>query len=61
MKKKKVHPMTKLADAAFKQAARKVIDQAKQTGTPVIIWEDGEVKAVDPQTISTTRRRNPGS
>ena len=32
------------ADAAFRQAAKKVIERAKQTGTPIIIWEDGKVK-----------------
>ena len=34
------------ADAAFLQAAQKVIQKAKQTNTPVVIWEDGEVKEV---------------
>jgi hypothetical protein len=31
------------ADAAFRQAAMKVIERARQTGTPVIIWENGQV------------------
>jgi hypothetical protein len=30
-------------EAAFRQAARKVVRVAKQTGTPVIIWKDGRV------------------
>jgi hypothetical protein len=30
-------------EAAFRQAARKVVSVAKQTGTPVIIWKDGRV------------------
>ncbi len=51
MTKKNDHPLTKLADAAFKQAARKVIERAKQTGTPVIVWEDGAVKEVDPNDL----------
>ena len=33
-------------DAAFRQAAVKVVQRAKQTGTPVIVWEKGRVKEV---------------
>ena len=57
MKKKPAHPLTKLADAAFRQAAKKIIKRAKESGTPVIIWEDGEVKRVDPRTIKMGRRK----
>jgi hypothetical protein len=35
--------LTEKADAAFRQAAMKVIERAHQTGTPVIIWENGRV------------------
>ena len=38
-------------DAAFRQAAQKVIQRAKETGTPVIIWEDGEMKEVPPEQL----------
>ena len=31
------------ADAAFREAAAKVIELARQTGTPVIVWEDGRI------------------
>ena len=41
--------LTKLADAAFEQAAQKVIERAQQSGTPVIVWEDEAVKEVEPQ------------
>jgi len=41
--------MTRLADAAFEQAAAKVIERAKGSGTPVILWENHEVKEVEPQ------------
>jgi len=34
------------ADAAFRQAASKVIQRAKHTGTPVVVWENGRVKEV---------------
>jgi hypothetical protein len=45
-------PLTKLADAAFRQAARKIINRAQQSGTPVIIWERGELKKVDPRKLN---------
>jgi hypothetical protein len=35
--------LTEKADAAFRQAAAKVIERARQTGTPVILWENGRV------------------
>ncbi len=56
MKKAIEDPLTKLADAAFKQAAKKVIKRAKESGTPVIIWEDEEVKRVEPRNMRKTRR-----
>jgi hypothetical protein len=37
MKKKPDHPLTKLAEAAFRQTAKKIIKRAKESGTPVII------------------------
>jgi len=35
--------LTEKADAAFRQAAAKVIELARQTGTSVIVWEDGRI------------------
>ena len=32
------------ADAAFRLAAKKVIERARQTGTPVVVWEGGRVR-----------------
>jgi hypothetical protein len=57
MKKATDDPMTKLADAAFRQAARKVIQRAKEAGTTVVVWEDGEIKEVDPRKIKNGRRK----
>lgn len=36
------------ADAAFQQAAAKVIELAKRTGTPIIVWERGQIKEIWP-------------
>jgi hypothetical protein len=35
--------LTDKADAAFRQVAVQVIKRARQTGTPVIVWEDGRM------------------
>lgn len=58
MKKKSLHDeMTKLADAAFEQASRKLLARAKETRTPLILWVDGAVKEVDPRDIRNIRKR----
>jgi predicted dinucleotide-utilizing enzyme len=42
-------PMMELAVAAFQQAARKVVERALQSGTPMLVWKDGAVVAMDPR------------
>ena len=39
----KTPTMTEMANAAFRQAMAKVIERARQTRTPVIVWEDGHI------------------
>ena len=41
--KSKADTLTETANAAFRQAAAKVIERARQTETPVIVWEEGQV------------------
>ena len=41
--KSKDDTLTEKANAAFRQAAAKVIERARQTGTPLIVWEEGKV------------------
>jgi hypothetical protein len=60
MKKKPKSPQTKLVDAAFRRAARKVIERAEASGTPVIVWVDGAVKAVDPRELRISRTKRNG-
>ncbi|MGO9600392.1 MAG: hypothetical protein ACLP7Q_20595 [Isosphaeraceae bacterium] len=33
-------------NAAFRDAARELLRVAKQTGTPVIVWENGQVRRI---------------
>ncbi len=42
------------ADAAFRQAAEKIIQRARQTSTPVVIWEEGRVKEIPCDKIKTS-------
>ena len=48
MNEKKVQdmPLSSKADAAFRQAAKKIIERARQTHTPVVVWEEGHVKEI---------------
>ncbi|MEX2121375.1 MAG: hypothetical protein WD847_17410 [Pirellulales bacterium] len=32
------------AEAAFREASLEVIQRARQTGTPVIVWKDGRIE-----------------
>lgn len=55
--------LTEKAEAAFQQAATRVIERARQTGTPVITWEGGhiaqrsgdELDALQPRTRQAAR------
>jgi hypothetical protein len=50
--------LTKLAEAAFKRAARKVLERAKSTGTPVIVWENNHIRKLKPRPKCSPRKRN---
>ena len=43
--------LRELADAAFRQAAVKVVRTAREHGTPVVLWDDatGTVRYVSPE------------
>jgi hypothetical protein len=59
MNKSDIEKMTlhEKTDAALLQAARKVVEEAKRNGTPVVVWEDGKVREIpadelpDPATL----------
>ncbi len=40
-------------DAAFRQAAFKVIQRAKNAGSLVVIWEDDQIKEVPPEELES--------
>jgi hypothetical protein len=47
--------LTKLADAAFQRVTQKVIERAKEAGTPVIVWQHEAVTELDPRKIRARR------
>jgi hypothetical protein len=62
MKKKRRDSLSKLVEAAFQRAAVRVIERAKQTGTPVIIWDEGRIKEVpywsfEPAIMASARKK----
>ncbi len=61
MNDKTSESMTERANAAFRQAAAEVIERAPQTGTPVILWENGKVveRTWEELTRQRPRARNP--
>lgn len=51
--------LTALADAAFRQAAAKLVRRAKQTGTPLIVWDGNQVRAIPPDELPAEATSNP--
>ena len=44
--------LTEKANAAFRQAAARVVQRARLSGTPVIVWENGRIQAIPPEQLS---------
>ncbi len=60
MKKKRERSLTELADAAFQQAAQKVIERAEESGTAVIVWEHETLAEVEPRKTRAARAERNG-
>jgi hypothetical protein len=43
--------LTAKANAAFRLAAARVVERARLTGTPVIVWQDGRIQAIPPEQL----------
>ena len=50
--------LTKLADAAFREAAVDAIERAEAAGTPIIVWEDGKIKRLSPAQARARLKRH---
>jgi len=49
--------LSRQANAAFRKSAWRVIKRAKFHGTPVVIWEDGQVKEVPAEEMEARLRK----
>ena len=43
--------LSEKADAAFERVVKKVLERARQTGTPVVLWQDEQVKLIPPEDV----------
>jgi len=43
--------LSEKADAAFERVVKKVLERARQTGTPVVLWQDEQVKLIRPEEV----------
>ncbi|MGV2336145.1 MAG UNVERIFIED_CONTAM: hypothetical protein LVR18_19235 [Planctomycetaceae bacterium] len=43
--------LSEKADAAFDRVVKKVLERARQTGTPVVLWQDEQVKFIPPEEV----------
>ena len=46
------------ADLAFEAACRKVIDRARQSGTEIVIWRDGQIVELSPEEATAELEAN---
>jgi phosphotransferase system IIA component len=46
-------------DGAIRQAAEKILEKAKQTHTPLVIWEDDQIKEVPPEKMEMRMTARP--
>ena len=54
-KEEKAGLLASKVDAAFRQAAQKAIQVALQTGTPIVVWEQGRVKEIPAERLEQPR------
>jgi predicted ABC-type ATPase len=59
MAKVRKQSFSKLLEAAFAKVAATVIERARQSGTPIILWQGRDIKEVMPADIAS-RRKLPG-
>ncbi|NUQ61993.1 MAG: hypothetical protein HUU20_05870 [Pirellulales bacterium] len=47
----KTDTLSEKAEAAFRQAAAKVVRRARETGTPVIVWKEGRIVEIPSEQV----------
>jgi PHD/YefM family antitoxin component YafN of YafNO toxin-antitoxin module len=46
-----------MADAAFQRVVTKVVQRARETGTPIVVWRDGRVVWIPVEEWEAEERR----
>lgn len=59
MKDTVVNPMTRHVEAAFRKASEAVVRRARQTGTPILVWEDGRIRELSPDEAGLIEQPRP--
>ena len=50
--------LSEKAEAAFQRVAEKVVERARLTGTPVVVWQDDHVTELHPEQLTENRTLN---
>ena len=58
---KKDGPLSARIEAAFRRVAEKVVERARQSGTPVVVWQDDRVTELVAEQIADNRTVETGT
>ena len=58
---KKDGPLSARIEAAFRRVAEKVVERARQSGTPVVVWKDDRVTELVAEQIADNRTLETGT
>jgi hypothetical protein len=47
--------LSEQANAAMEQVVQSVLERARRTGTPVVLWQDDQVQLVSPDEVKMRR------
>ena len=54
-------PLSARIEAAFRRVAEKVVERARQSGTPVVVWKDDRVTELVAEQIADNRTLETGT
>jgi hypothetical protein len=54
-------PLSARIEAAFRRVAEKVVERARQSGTPVVVWKDDRVTELVAEKIADNRTVETGT
>ena len=54
-----VQALFRLAEKAMQEAADRVVEEARQTNSSVVVWEDGAVRHIPPDQLPPPKQPSP--